>query len=454
MSSTPSPVRGWAQRWIGQVPVPDLVAALLLALGTFVLCYRAADWDVAQYKRSTAWDIWFDADVHRVYNGETDRLGGTDRTTLHPLYGYLTFPPLYVFRKLTGISQYTSVRIFHSAVAALWMSLFYGLLRRIRLRRADALVVTGMTASSAMCVFWLPATETFVIGSLSIFPALWLSAGPPTTRRLPHFLSSTLALGVTITNWLAALVSSYLDLPRRTFLRVNGGALAVCLLFGYAYRWVFPASRTLFEGAMHEAAWVFCPESGGPFAVMRVFFFSGMVAPEIRFVDNWRQPAWPLMTMQFGGLMSATRWSWLATPVWAALLAMGGYAMARLKDFPRLRTVMTVALLYQFLLHLIYGRETFLYTMHFLPMMILGVALALHTRLRPLVLALALLLTVANLMNNTRQFSWARSYAGRHAALKSQEDEIRRLTPDRRQQGDPTYQFRFWRDVWPGPSRT
>jgi hypothetical protein len=424
----------------------DLALALLLAIPAFALTYRYADWDMALYIKATAHDIWFDADVHRVYSGETDRAKGSDRTTLHPLYNYITYVPLYVFRKVTGISAYTTVRIFHSGLAALLVALFFLLLLRLKLSRRDAVLFTLVFATSSSSMFWFPATETFVLGALSLMPSWFILTGPPLERKLPYLIANTLALGVTISNWLTSLLTAFIDLARRPFIRVIGGAILIVLAGGIVNRWIFPADRTLFEGAFHEAAWLFPAESGGPLTILNAFFINAITAPELRMVENFRQPAWPVLTMQYGKMLTGTPWSYLATPAWIALFLTGAYFLWRSMDVPRLKTVLGVSLLYQLWLHLIYGRETFLYSMHWVPMLVVVAAFATRARCQAVVRVLAVILIVANFLNNSRQFLWARDYAKRYAVIKSQEEiiEARRKRP--RPRVDPMYLYRFWRE--------
>jgi hypothetical protein len=138
----------------------------------------------------------------------------------------------------------------------------------------------------------------------------------------------------------------------------------------------------------------------------------------------------------------------VATPAWLVLLVIGAWMLIRGRDYPRLRIAVGVTLLYELLLHLLYGRETFLYAMHYVPLFFVAIALACHTRLRPLVLALASVLAVTNGMNSLNQFSWARAYAHRYRVINSQQDEIKRRVHYVRPETDPMWEYRFIRDVW------
>ena len=58
----------------------------------------------------------------------------------------------------------------------------------------------------------------------------------------------------------------------------------------------------------------------------------------------------------------------------------------------------------QFALYCVYGLETFLYSVNYLPIMIALAALGVKTRIRPLILALWAVLAVTAALNNTAQF--------------------------------------------------
>ena len=66
-----------------------------------------------------------------------------------------------------------------------------------------------------------------------------------------------------------------------------------------------------------------------------------------------------------------------------------------------------LALLGQLALHSVYGRETFLYSLHFAPLLVVLAGLSVLTRVRPLALVLALILTLTVGINNGLQFSKA-----------------------------------------------
>lgn len=85
---------------------------------------------------------------------------------------------------------------------------------------------------------------------------------------------------------------------------------------------------------------------------------------------------------------------------WMTLLGFGVVALARGPAPGRFRWVLGSVLAGQIVLHLIYGEETFLYALHFLPILLLVVAMSTLTRWRPLVEVLLVPTILLVLWNN------------------------------------------------------
>lgn len=68
-----------------------------------------------------------------------------------------------------------------------------------------------------------------------------------------------------------------------------------------------------------------------------------------------------------------------------------------------------------------YGNETFLYSLHWVPLLVVVAALGMRTRLRPIALALAAVAVIAMLVSNTRRFELAASAA---AGIMTRSDAV------------------------------
>ena len=170
---------------------------------------------------------------------------------------------------------------------------------------------------------------------------------------------------------------------------------------------VFPSVR-LTPHASHFRQFVFQRNSGGPVAIARAFFLHVMVMPEIGESHlGWHHG--PRLTVQHAAFGSGGRWGALATFSWLGLLAAGVWGIAG--QWPRQRPlllVLTLTLSGQFLFHLVYGgEETFLYGLHWLPLLVVVAALGSLTKARNAVRVLVALCILFSAINNESQFGRA-----------------------------------------------
>ena len=89
----------------------DLIAIATLAAIGFSFVYvvsRAID---ARFFQRSAMDVWFEADIPRVFANMTSRWSHHYRTSVHPLFPILTYPPVFLLEKGVGLSSMQAVRI-------------------------------------------------------------------------------------------------------------------------------------------------------------------------------------------------------------------------------------------------------------------------------------------------------------------------------------------------------
>jgi hypothetical protein len=132
--------------------------------------------------------------------------------------------------------------------------------------------------------------------------------------------------------------------------------------------------------------------------------FHTVVMPDIQAVGNRSNALWPLMSVQASAIGSGSGWAPVATGLWLVLLAIGAAGMVAAKEHRDLRFVLLAALLAQAALHLIYGPMTFLYSLHFLPLLLLVAAFSIFSRWRILAMIVAAGLVACNAANNGTQF--------------------------------------------------
>ena len=116
------------------------------------------------------------------------------------------------------------------------------------------------------------------------------------------------------------------------------------------------------------------------------------------------------MTIQDSLPGSGTNVGFLGVLAWGLLLGLGLWALLFLKQQFRFRIALGLTLLGQLVLHMLFGWETFLFSIHFVPLLVVIAALSTLTRARVVALSLAGAVTVFAGINNFIQFGRATEF--------------------------------------------
>ena len=331
----------------------DIVLGLLLAVSAGLLSYAGA----SQIDREllNVDDVWFQADIKRVYSNMTNRWANHYRATVHPLFSLTTFATVRALQAALRIDGMTAVRITCGMVASFWTIALFVLFRHLGCRRFDASLFCLVALCSASAVFWFVVPETYALGSLAILLALNLAAAAEThTPSQWHYIAvSAATLSFTVTNWMAGLVATVVSHPWRTAVRISLLALALVL---------------------------------GLWGVQR------------------ETPEKPVMSVQRSWPGSGSAWGMIATGAWIGLLGLGIWSTWSLTSHRQFRLVLGLTLAGQLILHLLYSEETFLYSLHYGPLLVVLVGLGFLTRVRIITLSLAGVLLLSVGVNNWVQY--------------------------------------------------
>src|ERR1700727_2658814 len=117
----------------------DVLIAALLAAGAayFVWVVTGLHGHIPILLDAKADDVWFEADVSRVYENMGARFSNHFRSQVHPLFSLFGLGITHVFTWVPGLDKMGAVRMAIAATAALWIVLFFVLLRILRCRRLD-----------------------------------------------------------------------------------------------------------------------------------------------------------------------------------------------------------------------------------------------------------------------------------------------------------------------------
>lgn len=448
----------------------DLGIILLLTITIAVLATRNARLIPAGLLfHPDANNTLFEADTARVVETFVTYPGAFGvRYFLHPLVSEWVYPIIASLDLVPGIDMAAALRVLTAAAAGAWIAGIYLALRLIRCRRVDAALFALLAGTSAAAIVWFSVPETHAWGSLSIVAALLLAA--VCERRAVagrwHVLVQVATISFTITNWLAGLAASFMHLRWRRFMLMSltaamfagglsllepvmrkvsqrtfvlsphttvlltalAGVLIGLLLWRLSKspraprvaerieamlsrRWTvlllaLGAILAIAAATRIEGDFIATPYRGSMVQSATSFLFHAMVLPEYTESDRYGK-GWGTLSVQTALPGESSPWGVAAAGLWAILLVAGILAIIRMERLRRFRGIVAIALLGQFVLHLIYGDETFLYALNWLPLLVVMAALATHTRLRPAVRAVAAILIVLAAINNIRQFDLA-----------------------------------------------
>lgn len=415
-------------------------------------------------------DSWFQADLPYRLAMMTDHTSQFVRDQSHPAFAALTGVPVGALRLLPGVETVIAVRLVLASAAAAWAGLLCLVLRGFGCRPWDAALFTVLGAVSASFVFWSTVPETFLFGSLGFLLTLALAvrAEDRAPSWLGFAVTGALNLGITLTNIMVSGVATLLHFSWRrcgvvllTAIALTGlvagmvaagtppvlyAAGGLALLFAIR-RW----RRAIDRAAAHlERSWIFSartvaalvmtgvagvtvaltapplrdavtrmaeqelrhvlPSSGaGPGAALRSIVVSTVIMPRPALTpDRWEANAERhLLLTQRSSPASAGALGVVGIALWLSVLGLGVWSFLSSAAHPKFRLIVGASLAGQILLHLVYGDETFLYSLHFLPFLVIIAAAGTLGRLRTLVLGLTVALVIVAATHNVREFRLA-----------------------------------------------
>ncbi len=358
-------------------------------------------------------DFWFEADTIREVSNMISTTDDHSRTSVHPLFSLLAFTPVFLVKHLFDIPALQAVLYVTGLLGGLWSGTLFLMLRLMGCRPLDAGLFTLLSLSSASAIFWLPVPNSYTWGSWTIMSALivLLVAEQRRLGGTAYVVASALTLSITVTNWMSGLLATVARWPLKQAIQLSINAFCLVVLLWGAQKFIFPSAE-FFIGSRKEATWVNHPQSGQMQHIAASFGLHTLVAPAVRLMDDdgyiqhgddsfrlSQRLAFQFSAPGSGGLLGLT-----AVGLWAALLLMGVWSLMTVNRQWRFRVVLTAMLLFEFSLHMVYGEETFTYSMNFLPLLIAVTAFGTLGRRRPWVLVLAGALTLCAGLNNWQQF--------------------------------------------------
>ncbi|MBD1847821.1 hypothetical protein H6F89_31435 [Cyanobacteria bacterium FACHB-63] len=356
-----------------------------------------------------AQDTWFGSDIPTVFGNMTSVQSDFGRNNKHPLFPLLVLPPILVIGKLFHLDPVATVRFVIPLIAVAWIGLLFALFRLMGCARLDATLFSLVGGSSAAAIFWFTVPESFSFGSVTILMALVLAALAQHRVLSPiwYVMVGILTVGITITNWMAGILATIASYRWKKVLQITFATFVVINALWIVQRSIFrsagyPFSLKTFVG---EKKFMSVQEGSTPKAIAS-FFYQTLVMPAVQFTDSALRPGWMKPAVDTLAPGSGGFWGTIAVLAWTALLVLGVWGFFSTKKHPKLRLVLGLTLLGQLAMHSVYGTgETFIYALHFAPLLLAVAAFSALTRLRALALILAALIIVSAGINNRSQFT-------------------------------------------------
>lgn len=245
-----------------------------------------------------------------------------------------------------------------------------------------ALLTASLLGASASHLVFGSLLETYIFlaAVMMIFLVLLLKDKP-----LPVLiLTSVVSFGITLTNFIQTAIA-FIFIKRDFWQWVKYGLIVGALVIPLTLlnNLIYPDSQPYFftpSSLSAEADNTFAPTIGRASAIIRVMFLHSIVAPdplileeEIPFLKVWMFKADPMRLSKYGTWFGKT----LAF-FWLGLVLLGGLLFLKnLKRWDnRFPFAFILILLFNFALHLRYGKDLFLYSANWTYAIILFLALA------------------------------------------------------------------------------
>lgn len=349
-------------------------------------------------------NVYFQADIGRSYDTMSDRKSpGHYRAKVHPLLPIQVHPPVFLLTKL-GISTFSAVKVVVCTIAAIWCLFIYGMFRLIGNTRPHAILMTLLGLSSASAFFWLTVPESYALGSINLIMALGFAA-LANHKKMPnsaYIVVNAITLSTTITNWMAGISATLASRNIKETIKICLMALAVVTIIWGVQKRYFPTT-VFFLGDREEANYMFSPNFHRIIAVFSTFFFHTLIAPAFTIIDH-NIEGWPLLSFQNALPTSNNLFALAGSIVWLGTLIISAIAFFSAKTQLPLKITLGLTLLGQLCLHLFYGEETFLYALHFLPLLLVVVSIGLNSKNAKVISALICVLIPLLFINNFQQF--------------------------------------------------
>jgi hypothetical protein len=356
----------------------DVLALFFLAITACWLTWNLTHKISVGLRNENAGDVWFEGDVSRVFYNMSARNSDQSRSSVHPIFALVAYPACLLFHKVAHLSYTDSADAFLAFTAAAWTMLMYLVLRRLNFDHVLATFGTLMGLASSAAILFFSVPETYSLASVSILGAvlLFLTTKGSRWEEEGAMLASASSLSITVTNWTLGLLLTYRRRRLREWLQLSANAFLIITLLWSLQKALMPTAE-FFTAVAGERHYVHRLSPGVFLHTGITFVFHSVIAPAVQETSSFGEtedpigPVWNMgLTFQNSWPGSGSGFGAIAAVLWIALLILGTIALIRERTTGISKAIL-IYLVLQFLLHVLYGVETFMYALDWMPILIL-----------------------------------------------------------------------------------
>ena len=389
---------------------PDILLSLMLgACGIAV-----SIWAFFQTGRvpelHTMTELWLQADVPRAAENMVTTAGNHGRTSVHPIYSILLYPVGRLLMAL-GAEPLLAAKMVTVFVMGANVTLFSLTTRLLGLPQFAMALFSVLFMATASFMFWSGVVESYPFSCLSVLIALFLMFRVKTAHGAWWMLANVLTLGFLVTNWLFALIAMAVRLKMKPFLTIGAASFAFVAVLSVVQNQTFEKAAIFFnpEPLLRESQFLqpamqadgAYEEGWRPSANLRSMYVTTVVAmPAYAQQQRFMRVT---TSNQNSGFPPGEISPVIAVIAWVVLLGAGVWGAVSRRECRLPLLGAGLMLTAQTMLHLVYGEVTFLYSLSFMPLILLLASQAWFAPYRKVGIAMAGIVIVFGGINNERR---------------------------------------------------
>ena len=341
--------------------------SFLVILGCSISAYLHYQFILREFNFLNSW-YWFGADFPYIISN-MENLIITTSSIKHPMFSSILSGPTYLFNLIFD-STITSAIVLRILFTAVQIILLFKIFINLKVGQANALLLILMFFSSSAFIFWAGAFETFAFGSVAITFVLYLCSKQEKNISL-WVIASIFSFGFTITNIVIALVGAFFIFPNEkikklllflSFLILSFATFSLILYFLNTGSFPIRLIVNIYEVLANELMFINTSFSSTFYRMLSFFLNTGVITS----IGVIELPWGEIVLGPVGFNYSLIGFTGLL--LWIYFLVVGSwYSFVNIKNGCITTKVAIIFLIFQLIIHTIYGDFPFLYSSHFIP---------------------------------------------------------------------------------------